>query len=1008
MPIIIKSDTFKINCNFFFTICLFWFFILPMVRSEAQVLIGEQIALKVDEGTNMAISLSPDQSSIVLDLQGTLWMLPVQGGEATPLTDELGDCRQPVWAPNGNEIAFQSYRDGNYHIWKINKDGSGLTQLTFGIFDDREPFYAPSGSSLLFSSDRSGNYDIWELDLESGDLNQRTEDPGNDYYPSCSSDGKQMVFVSDRNVKEEIYTKMGGEQEKSVFQDNGKLMAPSWQPGGERLVFNHQIGGESYLKSIDLNSGEVDLFSKPGEDVFPFRVSWKSSESFLFTVDGKIKAATIGEPGVKVIPFEANLPFSRHDYPRKRYDFLENKPKSVKGIRSPAVSPDGKQVIFTALGDLYVLDTSQGEPQSLTNDKFIEIDPVWSPDGKKVAYTSDKLGNMDLWVKDLETGEETCLINEEDHVKFPSWSPDGTRIAFYQADPSAYRRSLLSIADLKSGTKVAVIGGLFDPGRATWSPDGKKIAYSSLKAYSSRFREGISGISMVDIQSQTSEFMMPFPERTLGTRGVNGPTWSPDGSHLAFTLDNVLWTIPVDATGSFIGPSKRMTNELAESPTWTGDGKSLVYLATDTLKQVFLEDGTRKSIPMTFDWNYDHPIGQYVIHAGRIFDGKSETYLENMDVLIEGNVIKSIEPHVGDREGKVIDASDKTLMPGLFEMHTHQNALAGEELGRLWLAYGITGIREPGTDPYDALERKESWASGKRIGPRDFFTGGHMDGSRIYYNRSTSSHMGAELDLELERAIRLEYDLLKTYVRMPDYMQKRVTAFAHKHGIPLSSHEIYPAAAYGVDAVEHIGATSRRGYSPKLTATNKTYADVLTLIGHSGMVITPTVALHGGFYNRLLSDQEFLKNPQTQVFYTTEFQEGLKANANRMADANPKFSDNFERILQSTYAIFQAGGRLNPGTDSSIIPPGISYHAELQSWVDAGLSPFEVLRAATIWSAEALGVDNLLGTVEEGKIADLLILDGDPLSSIKACLQIDRVIKNGHVYTLEELLQPSK
>src|SRR3990170_4365037 len=99
---------------------------------------------------------------------------------------------------------------------------------------------------------------------------------------------------------------------------------------------------------------------------------------------------------------------------------------------------------------------------------------------------------------------------------------------------------------------------------------------------------------------------------------------------------------------------------------------------------------------------------------------------------------------------------------------------------------------------------------------------------------------GAQLELELNRAIALDYDMIKTYVRMPDQMQQRVTSFAHSHGIPVSSHEIYPATYYGVDAVEHMGATSRRGYSPKLTALNNSYEDVVQLIVKSGMNITPT------------------------------------------------------------------------------------------------------------------------------------------------------------------------
>src|SRR5262245_20899379 len=297
--------------------------------SQAPAAPGEvvgSVEITVREGTSMAIALSPDKRTLVIDLQGGLWSLPVAGGTAKRLTDEYSDARQPAWSPDGRRIAYQGYRDGTWRIWTIGPDGSNPTALTTGSFDDREPNWSPDGTRIAFSSDRSGNYDVWVLDVTSRQVRQITKDPGNDFLPAWSPDGRELTFVSTRSSSPGVYATTLDGAERLVAASTGAVGAPSWSPDGKSVLYSVLPGGGfNATGQTRLMLGDREVAN--GEDYFPFRAQWTSADEFLYPADGKIKRRSLASNRVDTIEFSATLRVTPAHYTRKRRDFDSTTPQ---------------------------------------------------------------------------------------------------------------------------------------------------------------------------------------------------------------------------------------------------------------------------------------------------------------------------------------------------------------------------------------------------------------------------------------------------------------------------------------------------------------------------------------------------------------------------------------------------------------------------------------------------------------------------------------------------------
>lgn len=950
--------------------------------------------LTVAEGTNIAAHVSPDGTAVALDLVTAIWTVPIAGGPARRLTGDDTDATQPCWFPGGRALAFQAYRDGNYHLWTIRPDGTGARQLTTGPFDHREPRVSPDGATIAFASDRggTGSYGLYTLEVATGAVTARTDTPAEEAMPAWSPDGTRLAHTVDATAIDVLDLATGATTRAVTAPAGANLFGPSFAPDGTTLAYVRIAGATAELVVGDR------VVSDDGEDVFGFAPTWLSATELAYTADGQVKRRRL-DGGATVVPFAARVPVvPRPHYDRAVPDLDPTRERPVVGIASPVASPDGTRVAFRALNALWLLTVGDPTPVTLVEDGYFNSDPDFAPDGRSIVYASDRAGDADLWRHDLATGDRRRLSALPGAQLTPRFSPAGDRIAYTDHDGAVW------VLDVATGTPTRVVAPLFMPGRPSWSPDGRTLALAAVKPYSRRFREGTSQVLTVEVATGALTYTEPLPHASIATRGDDGPVWSPDGRYLAFVVESCAWVVPVDAAGRFTGPARQVTREVTDSLSWLGADR-LLYLHNGTLRSVPVAGGRPADIPVRLRWRPARVRGREVIRAGALWDGRSAGLRRSVDIVVEDGRVADVLPQ-GSRP-YTVDARELTVMPGLIDAHNHWHLRGrqwGDRQGRLWLAYGITTTRSPGDPAYQLVETREALAAGTRTGPRLFGTGEAVDGSRVYYNFMRPTRSLAQLTLELERARALGYDLIKTYVRLPVQAQRRVVGMAHRAGMPLSSHYLYPAERIGMDGMEHTGATNRLGYSHTVSRLGRAYADAVTLFVRSGMSLTPTLFNSSAIYAQ---DRSLVEDARTRTLFPAwEYQRYVEKADSAGTPAGEAAAALLAANVDMVLRVHRGGGYVIAGTDAPLDNVAVSLHANLRAMVRHGFTPHEALTTATVNPARWLGLPGRLGEVRRGAHADLSFVTGDPLTDIRAAAAVEMVMVGGRLSTVPDLLAP--
>jgi len=990
------------------------------------------VSFTTTEGTALGFDISSDGKTIVFDLLGQLWTLPAEGGEAVPLTDagtDVAEDLDPVFSPDGKWIVFQGDRRGEEGLWMIPAEGGEPRLLSGTEFrrnirwkTPRHPAWSPDGRQIVFSTERrtipspgwepsDGGLHVYDIDSDTATrLEVESPPDGALIEPSWLAGGRILARVAG-----EGFWLIDPETGHSEAVPTGELSPVhiSAAPVGYSVAFfalDEEGAYQLWMQSVD--GGEATQLSRPGDIAErigwnpPARPAWaRDGSALLYATEGRIWRMPVDGGERREIPFTARITIELEERKLPHVNFPEpGSVVSARGHMGLALSPDGEQIALIALGRLWLWEIG-AEPQAIANLPPSAAVLSWSPDGSAVAWNAGSGGGEDIYITDLGTGQARQLTALPGRAYRPSWSPDGQQIAFLYwprpafplSDDADHQKVHLAVIPaigvsepISNPSQLQILAempgnwvhGMQPMGQdlPAWSPPGDALLYY----------DGLEELRII-----------PLEVEPMTVTAIHGPMtfvqWAADSS-LVYVQGAQLWRTEM-LDGVLTEPVLLM-EEAALYPSLAWDGSILFIGASGYGLRRAGGNVEDLGWPLTYELPVPEPL---LIRNANIVDGTGAAPAGTSDLFIErGRIVRieaagSINPEAGM---KVIDAGGRTLLPGLIDLHMH----GWDDLAYLASLYhGVTTVREMGAPIARMAALGDAAAGGHQPGPRVVLGGFHINpGSHINFSGATLQNT-RDPDAR-DRAFSLAEAFGASFVKMQFpgtwLAGAELISEAHTRGLRVAGHCAHPLPliAAGVKQVEHISACF------PMRSWAQPQSDFIQLYREAGVAAIPTMAVISATV-ATETDPTLGDDPGLAPFLSPSLR--LWGGYHEASASDDHWGLPYmRRGGEAVSTLHEVGIRIGTGTDAPNLPGAI--HLEMEDLFRSGLTPMEVIVAATYNAAKILGAEEEIGTIKVGKWADLIILNEDPLEDIRNTREIWKVIKGGEIVDREGILEWAK
>jgi Tol biopolymer transport system component len=1027
---------------------------------------ARHLRFDTDRGTWLSLDLAPDGRTILFDLLGDLYALPARGGRATQMTNGLGFDAQPTYAPDGRTIAFVSDRSGADNLWIARADGSQPRQISFNDDDTVmvSPAWSADGKTLFVSRYRPdlNNYELWRYGLD-GTANllapiRDSADAQRGAWRStlgaaASPDGKSLYYARrvggldfDQVDEWTIVRRdlVSGREETVVAEPDGPRKAlnpgaffrPALSPDGRLLAYAARREGRTELRVRDLTNGEDRGIAFPIEhdqlqasmwqDIVPRYAFARDGKAILLSRGGRIERIDIATRAATPVAFTAPVDLAVAASTRQDIREDETGPVRARLAQFPAISPDGGRVAFSALGRLYTMRLDgQAAPVAVATGGDPAFQPSWSPDGKRLAWvTWSERDAGAIWSAPADGSAPPARLSDlPAFYTYPVFSPDGAKIVAVRSAQAARLRLYMEYGKLRDAELIALpaTGG---PARVVMRGHiGGRPQFTARAG--SVYIPADDGLERVDLASGAHDVAVK----------VLGPGWyfqdgpvpvddlqiSPDGQWLLAQVAEQLHVVAmpkeegrtVDLSDPRL-PHRRITDVGADFFEWSADSRTIDWsVGSDLLRRplgdialapadrpTWAADTARnpQNWRLTVEVPRATPAGSLLLRGGRVLTmATGDRIIDNADILITDGRFAAIGPagSIAPPPGTMVrDVTGKTIVPGFIDTHDHIATVRREVLGledwglRARLAYGVTTSFDPSTLSIDMLAYQDLLDVGLMTGPRLRSTGPAL----FSFNRFSSLDEVRAVLRRYRDAYRLRN--IKEYRTGNRRVREWISQAAGELGLNPTTEG---ALSMKLDLTQIIDGYAGNEHALVAAPIQK---DVLELMKAMRTSYTTTLEItNGGFEGQdwSIAGDDPAHDAKLRRFWPAFAIDQMMLNRPWHTLSEYRFP----AIAADAAELQREGGLVGIGSHGET--PGIGFHWEMEAHVAGGMTPAEALHAATIGSAETIGRKADLGSIETGKLADLVILDKDPLLDIHNARAIAAVMRDGRLYDAETL-----